>query len=243
MKRKDGEKMIYVTSDIHGNYKRYQALLAKINLTKKDALIILGDIVDRGKQSMEILLDAMQRENIFVILGNHEQLALMWLTKLNQTITNESIDQFSTELMEILEEWLFHLGGQATLDSFMRLSPKERTAVLDYLDELPVYETFEINHQKYLLVHGGLENFNNDKAIDDYSEDELIWCRPDYRSPYFEDAIVIAGHTPTRTILENPRPDYIFKANNHIDIDCGCGYPDGQLGCICLNTMEEFYIR
>ena len=235
--------MIYVTSDIHGKYDKYQALLTKINLTKKDALIILGDIVDRGKHSMEILLDVMQRDNIFVILGDHEQIALMCLSKLNQTITNESIDQFSGELMEILEEWLFHLGGQATLNSFMRLSPKERTAVLDYMDGLPIYETFEINHQKYLLIHGGLENFSKEKNIDDYSEDELIWCRPDYGTSYFKDTIVITGHTPTRTIPENPRPDYIFKANNHIAIDCGCGYPGGQLGCICLNTMEEFYVN
>ena len=235
--------MIYVTSDLHGNFDKYQALLAKINLTSKDALIILGDIVDRGEQSMEILLDVIERDNIFVILGNHEQLALMWLSKLNQTITNESIDKFPAKQMEILEEWLFHLGGQETLNSFSKLTPNERKAVLVYMDGLPAYETFEINHQKYLLVHGGLENFNKEKPIEDYFEDELIWSRMDYSKQYFEDIIVITGHTPTRTIPENPHPDYIFKANNHIAIDCGCGYPDGQLGCICLNTMEEFYVH
>ena len=59
---------------------------------------------------------------------------------------------------------------------------------------------------------------------------------------YYQDKIIVTGHTPTRHIKCNPKADYIFKGNNHIAIDCGCSYDGGKLGCICLNTMEEFYI-
>lgn len=234
--------MIYVTSDIHGDFAKYKALLQKINLTEKDALIILGDVVDRGPHSMEILLDIMNHDNMFLILGNHEQIALACLNTLNQEITDESIDALEQGTTDMLVEWLYNLGGQATLDSFSRLTKDEKQDVLDYLEELPTYEEFVIKNQKYLLVHGGLENFSPEKNIEDYLDDELIWHRIDYGMQYFADTIIITGHTPTRSIDENPRPDYIYKANHHIAIDCGCGMIGGQLGCICLNTMEEFYV-
>ena len=34
----------------------------------------------------------------------------------------------------------------------------------------------------------------------------------------------------------------IYKKNNHIAIDCGAVYGN-RLGCICLDTMEEFYVE
>ena len=58
----------------------------------------------------------------------------------------------------------------------------------------------------------------------------------------YSDKYLVTGHLVTRAIRQNKRPYFIYKGNNHIAIDCGsnCG---GQLGMICLNTGEEFYIR
>lgn len=33
----------------------------------------------------------------------------------------------------------------------------------------------------------------------------------------------------------------IYKNNNHIAIDCGAVF-GGRLGCLCLDTMKEFYV-
>ncbi len=235
--------MIYVASDIHGNYDRYGKLLNKINLTEKDALIILGDILDRGDDGIKIMLDVMQRDNIFTILGNHEQIALACLETLNQEITEESINSLQEDTIEMLVEWIYNLGGQATIDEYSKLSQAEKEDVLEYIDQMPLYEEFTINNQKYWLVHGGLENFTKEKEIDEYTADELVWNRIDYGMKYFDDIVIITGHTPTFTIEDNPKPGFIFKINNHIAIDCGCDSSEGQLGCICLNTMEEIYIK
>lgn len=79
--------------------------------------------------------------------------------------------------------------------------------------------------------------------MEEYALDELIWCRTDYEVPYFEDKIVITGHTPTQTIACNNRPGYIFRGNKHIALDCcACSYK-GRLAGICLETGEEFYSR
>ena len=46
-----------------------------------------------------------------------------------------------------------------------------------------------------------------------------------------------------KLIADNPRPGFIYKANNHIAIDCGCYLPDGRLSAICLDTLDEFYVE
>ena len=64
--------MIYAMSDLHGCYDKYKNMLEKINLSENDTLYILGDVVDRGKDGIKILLDIMKRKNIVPLLGNHD---------------------------------------------------------------------------------------------------------------------------------------------------------------------------
>ena len=83
-------------------------------------------------------------------------------------------------------------------------------------------------------MHAGLDHFSETKHLEEYSVDDLVWTRIDYEIPYFDDIIVVSGHTPTQNILGNNRPGYIFKANHHIAIDCGAGKSNGRLAAICL---------
>ena len=64
--------MIYVMSDIHGEYRKYIQMLEQIAFTKEDTLYVLGDVVDRGEYGLKILRDMMLRSNVIPILGNHE---------------------------------------------------------------------------------------------------------------------------------------------------------------------------
>lgn len=99
-----------------------------------------------------------------------------------------------------------------------------------------------MNGQKFVLVHAGLGNFMPNKELWKYELNDLIWERPDCEKCYYSDKFVITGHTPTMLIENNPRPGYIYKKNNHIAIDCGCGFRGGRLGCLRLEDMEEFYV-
>ena len=47
--------MIYAMSDIHGQYELFRNLMEQIPLGKDDTLYVLGDVVDRGPDSMKIL--------------------------------------------------------------------------------------------------------------------------------------------------------------------------------------------
>ena len=104
-----------------------------------------------------------------------------------------------------------------------------------------LYAEVAAGDKTYLLVHAGLGNFSPDRPLDDYDIDELVWERPDYGMPYFDDIYTVTGHTPTFTIEENKKPGYIYRANHHIAIDCGACFPGGRLAALCLDTGEEFY--
>lgn len=106
-----------------------------------------------------------------------------------------------------------------------------------------IYEELTVNGKNYLLVHGGLGNYYPGKDIEEYSLKELIWDRAEYDIQYFEDTYVVTGHTPTQGILGNPKPGYIYKANHHIAIDCGCNRRNGRLAAVCLDTGREYYVE
>ncbi|MFI3228191.1 MAG: metallophosphoesterase [Clostridia bacterium] len=231
--------MIYVTSDIHGDFNKYIRIFDEINLKDDDTLFVLGDIVDRGDNSIKILLDMMYRFNVIPLLGNHEYMAMNVLSKLTQEITDESLTDFDDDFMTGMLTW-FENGGSSTLEEFKKLSPDDRQAILDYFDEFSAYEEIEVNGQEYLLVHAGLDNFSPEKELDEYKLHELIWSKADYDKIYFNNKILITGHTPVAVILKDENADKILKQNNHFAIDCGCGY-GGKLAVLCLDTMKEFY--
>ena len=57
--------MTYVMSDLHGHYQKYLQMLDMIRFSDADDLYILGDAVDRGPGSAELLRDMSMRMNVF----------------------------------------------------------------------------------------------------------------------------------------------------------------------------------
>lgn len=234
--------MIYCVSDIHGDFIRYQTMLKMINFSSDDTLYVLGDVIDRGTESMRILFDMMSRDNVIPIAGNHEYMALQCLSWLNQEITEETLKNLSQEKLEELQIWMYN-GGSATLKEYKKLSKEEQKKVFDYISDFSLYEEVEVKGKKFVLVHAGIGNFDECKSMEDYVLDELIFDRADYSKMYFKDKYLVTGHTPTRLIrkkLEENQLDLIYIKNNHIAIDCGCGH-GGLLGAIRLDDFEDFY--
>ena len=232
--------MNYVISDIHGCYEPFMEILDLIHLKEADTLYVLGDVVDRGPNPIKTLLKLMDMPNAVCIVGNHELMALDGLRFLNTQISTESIESIDTEILGNLIDWQRN-GSASTIEEFRQLDQEMRREVLDFILEFSMYEELTVNGQKYLLVHAGLGDYSPEKEIEDYSLKNLVWDRADYNTQYFDDTIVITGHTPTQFIEGNLDPGRIYKHLNHIAIDCGCGMPGGRLAAICLETGEEFY--
>ena len=46
----------YIMSDCHGRYDKFKNILKKINFSNEDNLYILGDVIDRNENGIDILL-------------------------------------------------------------------------------------------------------------------------------------------------------------------------------------------
>ena len=62
-----------IVGDIHGCYSEFQELLARTGITEGDAIIALGDIVDRGPETPQVLDFFKRRPNARSLMGNHER--------------------------------------------------------------------------------------------------------------------------------------------------------------------------
>ena len=231
--------MIYVMSDIHGEYVAYKTLLNKIKFSDDDDLYILGDCIDRGSEPIKVLQDMMMRPNVYPVLGNHEYMAGKVLKPLMEEITEENYNRLSdSTLIKSLLLWQEN-GGGITLEKFQKLSLYERYDILEYLEDFSLYETVNINGKFYVLVHDGLENFRENKPLDSYKFYELIFNAPDYNKIYYKNKYLVTGHLPT--ISQRDNNGQVIMKNNHIAIDCGKMF-GGKLAAVCLNTNEVFYV-
>ena len=74
---------LIATSDIHGSLKLFNELLELIRLTDEDALVIVGDMCERGEDSLGVIRRAMElsrRGNVRVLAGNKDLRAIEYAT-------------------------------------------------------------------------------------------------------------------------------------------------------------------
>lgn len=232
----------YVISDVHGCFDEFKRLLERIDFSESDELYILGDVLDRGPKPISIIRDIMERENVFLIKGNHEVMALdAFDSFLGLEITDGNIDSLTNDALYPYFAWIEN-GGDTTMKELHGLSRSERDDVLAYIREAYDYDAIEVNGKLYILVHAGLENFSPDKELDEYALEDIIWDRPDYDLRYFpsERIFLVTGHTPTPLFREDRQP-LVYEKNGHIAIDCGCHF-GGRLAAYCFETGEVTYV-
>ena len=225
--------MIYVISDLHGYpLKKFQQLLDKAAFSQTDTLYILGDVIDRnGDGGVEMLCWLLSQSNIHLLLGNHEAMLLSVL------------DASGAKKTEALENYRLS-GGDVTLTALTELnnnSPQTVAAVVAYLRSSPLYQVVTVRDRRYLLLHGGLDDFNKDKKPCDYTPDEILWAWPEITDTYYDDVMTIFGHTPTVSYGEVYRGQ-ILKTQTWIDIDVGAGHGQEPV-LLRLDDMQEFRNR
>ena len=231
--------MIYVMSDLHGDYEKYTKMLDLIEFSDDDTLYILGDVVDRGPEPMKILYDMSMRPNVIPLMGNHEHMAEHILRLTNVEITEETLSNWTEDTVRAVHEW-YENGGYMTSKDFHRLTPDDREYILDYLQEFSFYEEVEAGGHSFILVHAGIPDFLPEKPLSDYHEILMLYAKTDYDRVYDPARYLVTGHIPTFTI--DPACDgNIYRKNGHIAIDCGVCHGKA-LGCIRLDDMKEFYV-
>ncbi len=226
--------MDYVMSDIHGCYDKYLKMLEKIEFSLDDTLYVLGDVLDRGPAGIKTLLDLSARENVVLLRGNHDHQAGILLANLHM-LDNEGCP---SELVELYGVWLSD-GGKNTLAEYLKLTDEEQNTVINAIKKMKKSVEITVGGKQYLLAHT-VPGVERSAEYKNWTLEECIMGEPDYERCYFKDMYVVTGHTPTG-FIDRQSVGQIWQGNNHIVIDCGAVFGK-PLGCLCLNTMEEFYV-
>jgi serine/threonine protein phosphatase 1 len=192
-----------IVGDVHGHYDGLMLLLDSVQPHDDDQVYFLGDLIDRGPKSAQVV-DFVRDHNYGCVLGNHEQMAL-------ESFPDGEI------FPPALQAWL-QSGGRTTLSSYE--DPILIMEHLEWFQTLPKY----IDLGDLWLVHAGL---HPSMLIADQTEQQFCWIREAFHScdkPYFPDKTIITGHTITFT-FPGVMPGAIVQGNGWLDIDTGAYHP------------------
>lgn len=208
--------MYYIFGDIHGCLDKLESLFGQVKkrLRDDDILIFLGDYIDRGRNSYEVvefllnIRDTWPR--VHFLRGNHEAMLFEYLSG-KDTSGN----------------YLYN-GGDATKKSYgagagsFTLPPRHE----DFFKRLVDY----YEGDDFIAVHAGLNPSIENPG--DQSREDLVWIREEFfRSGKRWKKTVIFGHTPTYYIHGKWGKVYFDDEQNIIGIDTGAVY-GGMLTCM-----------
>jgi serine/threonine protein phosphatase 1 len=216
---------LFAIGDIHGCFKPfYELVVNTIALKKEDKLILLGDYIDRGTQSKEVIDFIIELKetgfDITPLMGNHEAMLL------------ESYADTG-----LLYQWYMN-SGETTLESFGINDVRDlQKRYLDFFSGLKFYESIG----NFLFVHAGFNDHDPDPFNNTYN---MIWeSRLTYENQVLEGKTIIHGHRPkTLEYVEQQ----IRVRSNVIPIDTGCVYGlemgFGYLSALDVNQMKLYSV-
>ena len=226
--------MIYVMSDLHGEFASFIAMMVKIGFSARDTVYILGDVIDRGSGGVDLLLSMEDTPGIIPMIGNHESLALPIMKALRDGAPLDAVRKSKAYAV-----WNA-MGGGPTAASFSSHNKELQERIIKYIESFSIYDEIEVGGKRFHLSHT-LPPYDPDRDVHDVTFREFIWGEPDYEKRYDPDVTFITGHTPTG-LIDRESAGKIWHGNSHIAIDCGATFEGGRLGCLCLDTMEEYYV-
>lgn len=232
--------MIYVIGDIHGDKEKFDSMMEKLSPTDNDTVFVLGDIINIGDSSIELLQDMMYRPNVYPVLGEHEYMAKKVFPLLAEFASiDEAHEKLQGENKELFEKWL-KMKSEKTTEDFLSLDEEGKESIIDYLSEFEPFEEISAGGKSFVLCHAGINNFEEDKDLSEYDEEDFVFAKTDYSTIYFADRYLVTGHTPT-AVIDRSLTGKVYSKKRHLAIDCGCGY-GGRLAAVCLDKLKVYYV-
>jgi len=207
-----------VIGDVHGHYDTLVALLDAVSPSSEDEVYFLGDLIDRGPNSAQVV-ELVMRNQFHCLRGNHEEMLL-------DVVGGGEVS------VELYQSWLYS-GGHATVDSYDSKIPQEH---IDWLKNLPLY----IDLGDYWLVHAGVDP---KIALEEQCADQFCWIREDFHGSdkaFFSNKLIITGHTITFT-LPGVKPGQIAAGKGWLDIETGAyHHSSGWMTAVDLNQHKVY---
>lgn len=224
---------LYVIGDIHGRDDLLEQLIEKIgkdakaNAEAKNVLIYLGDYVDRGLQSRQVLDRLVSGPpagfEALYLKGNHEEALLHFLEDAQFAKTwkyyggLETLHSYGVTDLTLSDDSELFARVQHQFESVLPLKHRE------FLEGLATSATFG----DYFFAHAGVRP---GIGLDRQSDQDLMWIRDDFlHSSTDYGKVIVHGHTPSEEV--------VFRTNR-IGIDTGA-YMTNNLTCLVLEAAER----
>ena len=265
--RSNANQKVWVIGDVHGCFQQFLGIIKSPLIGENDIVILIGDIIDRGPESVRMLDWAMANvnkgEKYIMIRGNHEQNIIddyrdlidevAYKNKFREKAGSPPVDYRDLPVSKLQCNYDFcdymNVAGYNTVGSAEKY--------VDWMKELPLYVRVILpDGRKFVIAHAWFEGeIQPDGTVKQLiSDDDILWYRDvdlkdnldkeDYH-PMEEDEMLIHGHTPILSIekYKDKVAKPIFR-DYSINIDGGCFIGKifgGRLIALCLNDLMPFY--
>lgn len=241
-------RRILMISDIHGHAEGLRSVLDQAGFCKKDILIIVGDLVEKGPDSLKTLRVIMQlceSHTVYTLMGNVDMWRIEGLLSddpdMQQRLLQYSIKAqrwWNTSFLgELCEEAGIPLTADMDTASVFPRLREHFAEELAFLTALPtILET-----QRMVFVHGGIPHEHLDEFIGREAH-PLLKYDHFYEDGLTFDKYIVVGHWPVvlyRTAYPDANP-IIDRERRIICLDGGCGLKDdGQLNLLAIPSWQS----
>ena len=200
-------------TDIHGELEKLESVLSKIETRPDDIFVFMGDYIDRGSKSKEVIERVIQQgetHECIYLIGSHEYALL-----------HAKQDEYYNFLF-------WNYGGPATVKSYGGHFDNILNTHGDFFRSLKFYHLTE----DYLFVHAGIDPRY---SLEEQCETDLVYIRGAfYNKKHNLPQKIIFGHTE----FDSP-----LIQEDKICIDLGCGkYKNAKLCALILDSGREEFI-
>lgn len=237
---------LFAISDIHGHLDEFLSALSKVDLSdKNNRLILIGDYIDNGHQSFQVIskiieLEELHPNQIITLLGNHEEWFYDWLILENPTSSSfsETIKSFFSpeELTYILKSNVnnFEAGVRNEIKNNIKFNPFINWFKKRYRDKR-YYET-----DTQIFVHAGIDE-EAGKLWKDLTSSEMFTNKfPITTGGFFKD--IVSGHVASWEVAKDKtyQGKIYHDSKSHYFID-GDVKNSKTIPVICYDTVTKSY--
>lgn len=244
-----GRRLLAI-SDIHGNLPWLKALLAKAEFSQEDILILVGDMVEKGPESLATLryiMDLSRDHTVYPLCGNCDNLAVDLVDEgmeLGRDFFRYYLKVWKQRalIVQMAEEAGFAIGSHEDLPALREVLREKFAPELDFLRAMPTI----IETQGFVFVHGGVPSYEGMEELDAWScmkNDDFMGQGLSF--PKY----CVVGHWPV-TLYRTGAPcadPIIDRARKIVSIDGGCVLKrDGQLNALVIpgpNSEDLTWVR
>ena len=219
-------KKIFCIGDIHGEYDLFTSLLKDFH-EERHQLVLIGDLLDRGKFSKQCLLlgkELVENHHAIYIKGNHEDLFLNFLKEPEERYHNYLLNGGGETIESLLHEGAVEEYSATEIAMMIQSRYK---ALVFFLKGLPLYYEW----QKYVFVHAGV-----DLTLPDWyktSDRDFMWIRKEFHEAKNQiGRTIVFGHTPSNYLHKDLTSTKLWLSDNKIGLDGGGVYGGSIHGVI-----------